>query len=359
MRIAVFSYRLPVPGQKRGGIERSAHALAQGLAERGHTVVVFSHDPAPEASAYQVRPLPWRTFVDTWLGRRATMGYLGNVLALLPDYRGFDALIAHGDSLLLPLLGKPVLRVMHGSAIGEAMHATTPGRFVLQCGVFVQELLTSLTTPATVAVSVNARRDIPFIRHTIPHGVDARLFTPMPREKTSAPSIVFVGTLDGRKRGSFLLEIFRRTIRPALPDATLMFVGPEGPEEDGVTYFTGVEDAELARLYRRAWVYASPSTYEGFGLPYLEAMACGTAVVATPNPGSRELLASGENGCLAEDDDFGTAILRLLTTEESRRAYEAKGLLCAQEHSLGVMIDRYEMLLNQMCGVHAGSHASA
>ena len=45
------------------------------------------------------------------------MGYLGNLLALLPDYRDFDAVIAHGDSLLLGFLGKPVLRVMHGSAL--------------------------------------------------------------------------------------------------------------------------------------------------------------------------------------------------------------------------------------------------
>ncbi len=46
--------------------------------------------------------------------------------------------------------------------------------------------------------------------------------------------------------------------------------------QKGVTYVTGVPDTQLADLYRRAWVCASPSTYEGFGLPYLEAMACGT-----------------------------------------------------------------------------------
>ena len=359
MRIGVFSYRLPVLGEKRGGIERSAHVLAQGLAERGHAVTVFSHDPAPEGSAYHVRPLPWRAFVNTWIGRRATMGYLGNVLALLPDYGGCDALIAHGDSLLLPLLGKPVLRVMHGSAIGEAMHAATPGRFVMQCGVFAQELLTSLTTAGTVAVSGNTRRDNPFIRHTIPHGVDTRVFTPVPREKTQGPSIVFVGTQDGRKRGSWLLDLVARAVRPQLPDATLMFVGPEGPPIAGVSYHTGVSDGELAALYRRAWVYASPCTYEGFGLPYLEAMACGTAVIATPNPGSVELLAPGDCGTLAEDDAFGGRLLGLLTDDVSRRACEARGLLCAQAHSLEIMIDRYEMLLSELTGVHARSSVSA
>ena len=108
LRIAVLSYGLPKRAHKRGGIERAAHTLADGLARRGHDVVVFSHDPKPADAAYTVAPLPWKSFVDTWLGRRVTMGYLGNVLALVPDYREFDAVIAHGDSLLVPLAGKPV-----------------------------------------------------------------------------------------------------------------------------------------------------------------------------------------------------------------------------------------------------------
>jgi hypothetical protein len=41
MHLAMVSYGLPVPGEKRGGIERSAHELADGLAQRGHQMVVF------------------------------------------------------------------------------------------------------------------------------------------------------------------------------------------------------------------------------------------------------------------------------------------------------------------------------
>jgi phosphatidylinositol alpha-mannosyltransferase len=358
MRLAVFSYGLPVPGEKRGGIERAAHSLAQGLAERGHRVVVFSHDAKPPDAVYEVRELPWKRFVKTWLGRRVTMGYLGNVMALLPDYREFDAVIAHGDSLLLPLAGKPVVRVMHGSAWGEAASATSIGRSLLQYGVYAQELLTALLGSGTVAVSENTRHSNPFIRRTIPNGVDTRLFSPMPREKTAEPSIVFVGTHAGRKRGTFLLDMFQRVVRAAYPDARLMFVGPPGPAFPGVTYHTGVSDSELASLYRRAWVCASPSTYEGFGLPYLEAMASGTAVVATPNPGSLEVLGDGDHGRLVEDASFGATLVDLLNSENSRRAIESAGVLRAQEFSLDVMIDRYEALLMEMCGAHAGRIAS-
>jgi phosphatidylinositol alpha-mannosyltransferase len=336
-----------VSGEKRGGIERAAHTLAQGLAERGHHVVVFSHDARPEGAAYEVRELPWKGFVNTWLGRRVTMGYLGNVMALIPDYREFDAIIAHGDSLLLPLKGKPVVRVMHGSALGEARHATSMGRYLLQYGVYVQELLTALTESRTVAVSTNTQQDNRFIHHVIPHGVDARIFHPAPVGKTAVPSVVFVGTSGGRKRGGFLLDLFTRVVRTAYPEAQLVFVGPAGPAVPGVSYRTGVSDEDLAATYRRAWVYASPSVYEGFGLPYLEAMACGTCVVATPNPGSREVLDNGKYGVLADDADFGDALLALLGDARRRIEMEAAGLRRAQEMSLDVMLDGYEALLRK------------
>jgi phosphatidylinositol alpha-mannosyltransferase len=347
VNLAMFSYGLPVSGEKRGGIERAAHTLAQGLAERGHRVVVFSHDSKPQGAAYEVRELPWKSFVQTWLGRRVTMGYLGNVMALLPDYREFDAIVAHGDSLLLPLKGKPVLRVMHGSALGEARHATSVGRYILQYGVYAQELLTALTEPCTVGVSANTQRDNRFIHHVIPHGVDTRIFHPEPLGKTPMPSLVFVGTAGGRKRGSFLLDLFSRVVRAAHPEAHLAFVGPAGPAVPGVSYHTGVSDEDLAALYRRAWVYASPSAYEGFGLPYLEAMACGTCVVASPNPGSREVLEDGRYGVLAEDAAFGEALIATLGDAHRRRDMEAAGLCRANELSLDAMLDRYETLLRK------------
>ena len=359
MKIAVISYRLPIEGEKRGGIERVAHVLADGLARRGHAVTIFSHDPAPAGASYEVRPLPWKSFMETWIGLRMTAGYLGNVLALQVDVREFDVVIAHGDSLLLSMGRKPVVRVMHGSARGEAQHATSIGRAVLQWGVYAQELLTAFLSPSTVVgVSANTQRDNPFVRQVIPHGVDTSIFHPLPIGKSPNPSIVFVGAADGRKRGRFLLEAFQSVIRPAFPDAELIFVGPQGAPQQGVKYVTGVPDSELASLYRRAWVCAAPSTYEGFGLPYLEAMACGVAVVATPNPGSREVLGEDYGG-LAEDAEFAQAIMTLLADEARRRALEMSGIRRAGEFSIDRMIDHYEALLAGLRVSHARSIASA
>jgi phosphatidyl-myo-inositol alpha-mannosyltransferase len=354
----MLSYSLPAPGQKRGGIERAAHTLADGLARRDHEVVVFSHDPKPSGAAYEVRELPWKTFVNTWTGRRITMGYLGNVLALVPDYREFDAIIAHGDSLLAPLTGKPVLRVMHGSALGEARSATSIGRCVLQLGVYGQELLTAFLSRGVVAVSTNTTRDNRFVSNVIPHGVDDTVFRPLPSEKSSEPSILFVGALDGRKRGRFLVDGFVNTVHPVHPSATLTIVGAAGPAHPGVRYVTGISDHQLASLYRRAWVYASPSTYEGFGLPYLEAMACGTPVIASENPGSVDLVGDGGCGLLPADEDFASAIAALLSDDRRRAQLSAAGLRRVREFSLARMLDGYEKVLFNLTGTYVKSMAS-
>ncbi|HUP39257.1 MAG TPA: glycosyltransferase family 4 protein [Vicinamibacterales bacterium] len=358
LKIAMISYRLPMRGEKRGGIERVAHVLADGLAKRGHAVVVFSHDPKPAGAAYDVRMLPWKPFVETWAGLRMTAGYLGNVLALRIDLREFDVVIAHGDSLLLSMGRTPVVRVMHGSAKGEALHAASIGRAILQWGVYVQELLTAFVSPSTVVgVSANTQRDNPFVRHIIPHGVDTAVFQPIPIGKSAHPTIVFVGAAEGRKRGRFLLELFEREVRRVHPDAELTFVGPRGPSQAGVNYVTGVSDVDLAALYRRAWVCAAPSTYEGFGLPYLEAMACGTALIATPNSGSREVLGERYNG-LVTDAEFAPAVLNVLADEHRRRSLEVAGIERAAAFSINRTIDQYEALLHGLRGMHARSVAS-
>lgn len=353
LRIAVFSYGLPYPGLKRGGVEQVAHDLANAWVDRGHAVTVFTYDPRPPAARYETAPLPWRSFVLSWLGRRMTMGYLGNLLALAPRYSGFDVIVAHGDSLFLPLLGKPVVRVMHGSALEEARSATSIGRAVLQYGVYLQELLTAMLLPSTVGVSRNTAESNRFVRRVIPNGIDRAVFRPDGTKRSAHPSILFVGALGGRKRGAWLLEQFRRVVRPRFPDAELHMVTAAGPDEPGVHYHSGISTTDLVGLYQAAWVYASPSTYEGFGLPYLEAMGCGTPVVATPNPGSREVLDNGRYGRLEGDDTFALAIVQLLDDPAGRTALISAGLDRASQFDVARSAALYDSLIQELTATHA------
>jgi phosphatidylinositol alpha-mannosyltransferase len=340
--IDLISYRLPVEGEKRGGIERVAHELSNGLARRGHQVTVWSYDPAPAHAAYAVRPLPWGAVARNPLGLRMLHGYLGNFVNCMPAYGG-DVLIASGDSLLLPLRRRPLLRIMFGSGRGEALSTRRPWRVLSQWLIYLQELLTARTQPC-VGISANTRRHNRWVKHVVPLGIDCRRFHPAPARKTPYPSILFVGALGGRKRGRQLLAWFHRQIRPLFPEARLIMVSRGGDALPGVEYRTGVAEDELVRLYQQAWVYASPSVYEGFGLPYLEAMACGTAVVASPNPGSSELL-SPDFGVLARDEQFPAEIMRLFRDAHARAALEQRGLERARQYSLDAMLSAYEGLL--------------
>jgi glycosyltransferase involved in cell wall biosynthesis len=103
--------------------------------------------------------------------------------------------------------------------------------------------------------------------------------------------VLAVGTIEPRKNLSALVEGFRRA---TLNGCELRIVGRRGwgnvetPAADGVRWLGEVSDADLARLYRGARCTAYVSLYEGFGLPVLEAMACGSAVVSADLPPIRE-----------------------------------------------------------------------
>ena len=95
-----------------------------------------------------------------------------------------------------------------------------------------------------------------------------------------------------------------------------------------------VPHQELPALYRGARLLAMPSLAEGFGLPALEAMACGTAVIAGSTSAMPEVV--GDAGLLVDPEDTGAiadAILRLLTQDSLRKDLIARGLARATQFS--------------------------
>jgi glycosyltransferase involved in cell wall biosynthesis len=124
----------------------------------------------------------------------------------------------------------------------------------------------------------------------IDYGVDPAFGPDGPRED-GAPYALFVGALQARKDPTAAIEALALV---GNPDLRLVLVGPDrggreqarrAAEQAGVAgrvEFRGhVEQDRLAGLYRGAACFVFPTRYEGFGLPVLEAMACGTPVVAS------------------------------------------------------------------------------
>jgi phosphatidylinositol alpha-mannosyltransferase len=100
-------------------------------------------------------------------------------------------------------------------------------------------------------------------------------------------------------------------------------------------------DEVLAKLFREAWVFALPSIYEGFGLPYLEALASGTAIVSSPNGGASHILAGGTYGIIADDASFGEHLVELLRDSHKRKALESVGKARSGEFTWTAVAARY------------------
>lgn len=331
MKIAVISMYLPT-GSKIG-VGYVVHALCNELTDRGHQVTVFSRTGAPPDARYQVVVVPsgqrLRSFRFAWNLRRY-------------DFSKFDVLNAHGDDWFLWGCSRPRhIHTFHGSLVAETLHVSGAREKLRMAALALAETGACFLADVRVAVSENTRRFVPFVDRVIPNGVDLSRFHPA-EHKSATPSVLFVGTMRGRKRGAMLLEAFRREIKPRIPAAELWAVCEEEVSGEGVRWFGRVTQEKLVQLYREAWVFCLPSSYEGFGVPYIEAMASGTAVVATPNPGAREVLRAGSCGLITGEDQLGASIIAVLSDNALRTKLESAGRLRANEFCWDRVCAQYE-----------------
>lgn len=335
MRIGLFQRSLPEPDRKPGGVEVFVERLAGKLVERGHAVTVFSFVPAPAGA-----PFRYVRLEPAWAGRNR-LAHLSVVPVVLNriDTSALDVLHLHGDDWFFFRRRLPTVRTFHGSALLEARSAARWRRRLSQLAVFPLELMSSRLATASYSVAPGMPPGYR-LRGTLGLGID------LPNEDISRPDppiILFVGTWTGRKRGRFLYETFKSYVQPRVPSAELWLVSDAAPvNTKGVRWLPRPTDTELSDLYRRAWVLCLPSTYEGFGMPYLEAMAHATPVIASPNTGSRFISDSGRAAWLAPDDSLGPSLVRLLGDSRARRRLAEAGRDRARAFSWDQMLDLHE-----------------
>lgn len=231
-------------------------------------------------------PLP----MPRWLPLRAAIGAVDLFHAtnyVTPRAPGVPMVVTVHDLTLLrhPELGTPALRRLVERTAGSVREAT---RVIADSEATRRDLVELLgASPAAV--------------HVVPLGCDAR-FSPgdvaaarravATELRIDAPFVLHVGTIEPRKNLPALLSAFARARRTRGLRQLLVLAGAPGwgvepvrarIEAEGladVVRLTGpVTDAQLLMLYRAADLFTFPSLYEGFGLPVLEAMACGTPVV--------------------------------------------------------------------------------
>jgi glycosyltransferase involved in cell wall biosynthesis len=169
-----------------------------------------------------------------------------------------------------------------------------------------------------------------------PPGVDPR-FSPG-GERAAEPLVVAVGRLVPVKRFDLLIRALA-DLHERVPALRAVIIG-EGyarPELEALRAELGaeswlelpgrVEDDDLVDWYRRAWVVASSSLREGWGMTLTEAAACGTPAVATAIAGHTDAVLHGESGLLVEDADELAGALHHVVTDEVLRNRLSRGAL--------------------------------
>lgn len=298
-----------------------------------------------------------------WLGQLTRVGFD----RLLPDAALFHAT----EHLLLPLRSVPTVLTVHDLIFRHLPEHHKPlNRWYL-----------NLTLPlycrrAThiIAVSECTRRDLltayglpPDKVTVIPEAADPR-FRPQPPQAVAAirarydlPEryLLAVGTIEPRKNLIRLLAAFKALYAERLTDA-LVIVGRRGwlyegffaalersPARRAVLFPGYVPDPALPAFYAGAQALAFPSLYEGFGLPVLEALACGTPVVASNTSSIPE--AGGDAALYCEPTDvegLTQALRRILRDPDLREELRARGFAQAARFSWKRTAEETETVYN-------------
>jgi glycosyltransferase involved in cell wall biosynthesis len=238
------------------------------------------------------------------------------------DPRRFD--VFHTPSIDGALLRSPVPMVVTLHDLvplkrrGEYLRSGL--RFKLRY-LAAQRAVRVIVPTAAVGIDATLILEIPADRIRVIPEAPAKVFWPRSaeevakvRERYSLPEryLLWVGGLrapDPRKRIAALARIKR-----TMPLVLVGTIGRWARELDNVTLTGGVSDDELAAIYTGAHAFVFPSNDEGFGLPPVEALACGTPVVASDIPALREVLAG--RAALAPVDDLDALISM---AQEARR----------------------------------------
>ena len=218
-------------------------------------------------------------------------------------------------------------------------------------------------TDQIISVSESTKRDtiqhlgVPEEKITVVYEAANPMFRPLDRDVArqqvrdqhdiDGPYILFVSTIEPRKNVPTLLRAVAQLVACYKEDVRLVLAGGKGwlfedafavveelKMDDRVHFLGRVSSEDLLHLYNAAEMLAHPAFYEGFGLPPLEAMACGLPVVVSDVASQPEVV--GGAGLLIdphEADELTVAIWRVLNDSDHRSEMREKGLSQAARFS--------------------------
>jgi phosphatidylinositol alpha-mannosyltransferase len=356
MRIAqVCPYSLTPPG----GVQAQVLGLARSLRSLGHEVRVLApcDGPPPDAGV-------------TPLGKSVPLAANGSVAPIAPDpacaLRTMRALrdeefdVVHLQEPLVPgptvtsllVSDRPVVGTFHRAGASTAYTAFRPiakglaKRLAVRCAV-------SEDARATAVDAVGGEYELVF------NGIEVDRFAKADPISVDGPSILFLGRHEPRKGLGTLLEALAH-----LPSDVRVLVASDGPQtaelrarfggDDRIEWLGRISDEEKIARLRGADVFCAPALMgESFGVVLLEAMAAGTAVVASDLDGYRNVATHDRDAVLAPVGDAGglaDALRAVLGDDARRAALVAAGSRRAESFSMNELarlyLERYATVLS-------------
>lgn len=188
----------------------------------------------------------------------------------------------------------------------------------------------------------------------IKNGIEHEYFYPRNIEKENY--ILFVGSSSKSKGLEYFLEAFN-IVKKEIPDLKAKVVSPNNEKFDNPDIEViniGNNRNKLGEIYSKALIYVSQSLGDSFGLPPLEAMASGTAVILTDTVGAKEYAINGENAFISPiKDSKKTAefIIKLLKNNELRYKFEQNGIETAQKYNWDSSIAIFNNFIEKECKI--------
>ncbi|EID15761.1 glycosyltransferase family 4 protein [Mycobacterium xenopi] len=365
MRIGmVCPYSFDVPG----GVQSHVLQLAEVMRARGHVVSVLAPSspqvclPDYVVSGGRAVPIPYNGSVARLRFGPATHRRVKRWLA----EGAFDVLHLHEPNA--PSLSMLALNVAEGPIVATFHTSTTKS---LTLSVF-QGILRPMHEKIVgrIAVSDLARRwqmeALGSDAVEIPNGVDVASFASaarLPGYPRAGKTVLFLGRYDEPRKGmSVLLGALPSVVRH-FPDVQLLIVGRGDEDElrsqagelvNHLRFLGQVDDAGKASALRSADVYCAPNTGgESFGIVLVEAMAAGTAVVASDLHAFRRVLRDGQAGCLVPVDDpaaLGAALVDVLSNDVLRERYVAAGAEAVRRYDWSVVANQIMRVYETVAG---------
>jgi glycosyltransferase XagB len=366
LRILIFNWR-DIKHVWAGGAEVYVHELAKVWVKKGHSVTIFCGNDGKNNSR------------DNYDGINVirkggffTVYFWGFLYYVFKLRKQFDLIVdsENGIPFFTPLFTrKPVILLIHHIHKDIVLNALKLPKYLLPVAFIVKNLETYLMpliyrNTEIVAVSDSTKTDLINLKfkneiEVVNPGVDLDKFRKS--EKTTDPSILYLGRIKHYKCLDTLIRAHKNVVEN-IPNAKLIIAGfgeaRKNLEEltlklglnEKVEFLGKVTEEDKVNLMAQSWVFAYPSSMEGWGISIIEASASGTAIVASDVPGLRDSVKNPHTGYLIElnnHDKFAESILNIIKDNDLRKNLELEGVKWAKNFSWNSSADKFMKIIKR------------